>query len=83
MRIQALPNLRYPCGKLYTKAGAGLFFATHFCLLSHIKFCSVGRISKMSLRLSIASLLCCLFLTLVYGQTCPNSTCEASRVPLN
>lgn len=29
---------------------------------------------SLSLRLSLTSLLCFLFLTLVYGQTCPNST---------
>ena len=33
-------------------------------------------------RFSLTSLLCCLFLTSVYGQTCPNSTCKASHLPL-
>ena len=36
----------------------------------------------MALRLCLTSLLCYLFLTLVYGQTCPNTTCKKIQSPL-
>ena len=35
----------------------------------------------MPRRLSLTALLCCLFWALVYGQTCPHSTCKSSRNP--